>query len=96
MTPLPQLADWPRWVENACTDWDGSAMPDEGEPRVIPTCGELRALIAEQDALRADAQRYRLVRVVGCSIFGAVDIAHEALDEALDNVLRCTHHKEQT
>jgi len=31
-------------IDNMCTDWDGGDMSDNEEPKIIPTCGQLRQI----------------------------------------------------
>jgi hypothetical protein len=39
-----------------CVDWDGWTMADGAEPRVSPTCGDLRDVAATIKALEAERE----------------------------------------
>jgi len=51
--------DFVRWVDNVCTDWNGTKMADEEVPRVDIRCCDLRGMASEIERLRTELKRIR-------------------------------------
>lgn len=48
---IDRMPDW-------CIDYDGTPMPDGAEPRVVPNCGDIRALVTAVADLKEDRNRF--------------------------------------
>lgn len=89
-----------RRIDDMTTDWNGARMVDGEPPRIVPTCGELRAIASairaeREKAEKAEAERDRLrealERIKGNQVrahhdfrIDAFHIASEALGESAE------------
>lgn len=77
MTDTPQIdiEEAAREMLGLCRDWNGEEMPDDAHLKETPTCGEMRALLADRERLKEEIEGLRDHQASIADLVQKLDIA---------------------